>query len=188
MANVPMKPSAARPAISALIIMGVSGVGKTTIAQRIAKALHWTFRDGDAFHPAANVAKMSAGQPLDDADRMPWLDAIAAWIDASHAAQTPVVVTCSALKRRYRDRLLAGRPTVRLVYLHGDRALIADRIGRRKGHFMPPGLLDSQFAALEVPQPDERAIAVDVALSPQRCVDIVLNAVGLEAVSPRQKP
>lgn len=164
-----------------LVLMGVSGAGKTTIGKRLARALGWTFRDGDEFHPAANIAKMSAGMPLTDEDRWPWLQAIGHWLDTQRQHGGKAVVTCSALKHTYRDKLLGGRPDVRLVFLKGSKRLIADRINRRSGHFMPPGLLDSQFAALEEPSRDERAIVVNVAMQPARVVVEIMRY-----VSPRQ--
>lgn len=142
--------------------MGVSGCGKTTIGEALARRLGWRFADADAFHPPANIAKMSAGQPLDDNDRAPWLVAIAAQIDEWRGRGQSAVVTCSALKRRYRDAIVGGRPDVRLVHLDGGRELIAGRLGGRQGHFMPSGLLDSQFEALEPPGPDERPIVVSI--------------------------
>jgi len=146
----------------ALIVMGVSGSGKSTIAARLAERLGWTFEDGDRFHPASNVAKMSAGLPLTDEDRWPWLQAIADEIDRIARNSGHVVIACSALKRAYRDLLVHGRDDVRIVYLDGSRALIADRLARRKGHFMPPGLLDSQFRALEPPVENEHPITVSI--------------------------
>jgi carbohydrate kinase (thermoresistant glucokinase family) len=145
-----------------LIVMGVSGSGKTTVAAALAQHLGWPFKDGDELHPAANVAKMRAGHPLDDGDRWPWLALIADWIDAWRAAGSCGVITCSALKRNYRAFLTKGRGEVRIVYLHGDMALIAKRLAARSGHFMPSGLLASQFAALEEPGPDEDAIRVEI--------------------------
>jgi len=145
-----------------LVIMGVSGSGKSTVAGPLAARLGWTFQEGDALHPPANIAKMKAGTPLTDADRAPWLAAIAAWIDHQAAEGQPGIVTCSALKRAYRDVLAAGREQVLFVYLCGSQALIAARMAARKGHFMPPALLDSQFAALEPPEPDEHAIVIDI--------------------------
>jgi gluconokinase len=145
-----------------LIVMGVSGSGKTTVASALAKHLGWPFKDGDELHPAANIAKMHSGHPLDDSDRWPWLESIAVWIDTWRAAGSSGVITCSALKRSYRGFLTRGRPEVRIVYLQGDTALIAKRLAARHGHFMPSDLLASQFAALEEPGPEEHAIRVEV--------------------------
>jgi gluconokinase len=156
---------------SAILVMGVSGSGKTTAGERLALELGWPFRDADSFHPAANVAKMSAGTPLTDADRWPWLAAIAAWIDEGRTSCQPRVVSCSALKRAYRSVLLDGRPDVRLVYLKGDIELISARMGRRTGHFMPPSLLASQFDTLEPPGVDEWPIIVPIELSPRRIIE-----------------
>ena len=146
----------------ALIVMGVSGSGKSTIAERLAKRLGWTCEDGDRFHPASNVTKMSAGHPLDDADRWPWLQAIADEIEKVCADGGHVVMACSALKRAYRDVLVRSRSDVRIVFLDGSQTLIADRLAGRKGHFMPSGLLDSQFRTLEPPQADENPITVSI--------------------------
>jgi len=156
--------------LTIIILMGVSGSGKSTIGALLAERLGFAFEDGDRFHPAANVEKMHRGIPLGDADRLPWLAAIAAWIDAARAAGTQAVVACSALKRSYRQILIGDRPEVRLVYLKGDEALIAERMARRHGHFMPPGLLTSQFAALEEPGAEERPITVEVDGSPEEIV------------------
>jgi len=145
-----------------VVVMGVSGSGKTTIGRALARRLGWLFQEGDALHPPENVAKMRAGHPLDDADRAPWLAAIAALIDEWRARGEAGVITCSALKRRYREVIIGGRPGVRLVYLAGSRALIAERLAARRGHFLPASLLDSQFAALEPPLPEEGAIAASV--------------------------
>jgi len=139
-------------------VMGVSGSGKTTVGAALADALGLRFVDGDALHPVANVAKMAAGIPLDDADREPWLDAI-----GSVLADRPVVVACSALKRAYRDRLRAAAPRLELVFLDGDRELLAARMAARPGHFMPTSLLDSQLATLEPPTVDEHPLTVDIA-------------------------
>jgi len=141
-----------------VVVMGVSGSGKTTVGAALADALGLRFVDGDALHPVANVAKMAAGIPLDDADRAPWLDAIGAVLAAG-----PVVVACSALKRAYRDRLRAAAPGLQLVFLDGDPALLASRMTARPGHFMPASLLDSQLATLERPEPDEHALTADIA-------------------------
>ena len=138
--------------------MGVSGSGKTTVGAALADALGLRFVDGDALHPAANVAKMAAGIPLDDDDRAPWLDAI-----GSELAAGPVVVACSALKRAYRDRLRDAAPSLQLVFLDGSPQLLASRMAARPGHFMPTTLLDSQLATLERPGPDEHALMADIA-------------------------
>lgn len=142
--------------------MGVSGSGKSTIAAALAERLSWTFEDGDKFHPESNVAKMRAGHPLTDEDRWPWLEAIADEIGRLCKAGGHVVIACSALKRVYRDVLLRGRDDVRFVFLDGSQSLIANRLAQRKGHFMPPGLLDSQFQTLEPPQTNERPITVSI--------------------------
>jgi gluconokinase len=142
--------------------MGVSGSGKTTIADKLAERLGWTCEDGDKYHPKSNVEKMSAGHPLTDEDRWPWLNAIADEIERACKARGHVVVACSALKRAYRDVLLRGRDDVRIVFLNGTQRLIAQRLSLRKDHFMPPGLLDSQFKTLEPPDPDENAIDVSI--------------------------
>ena len=146
----------------ALVVMGVSGSGKSTIAEHLAARIGWRYVDGDLFHPPANVAKMSAGHPLTDEDRWPWLQAIADEIDRLSAAGSRAVVACSALKHTYRDILVHGREDVRIVYLDGTQDLIAKRLAARKGHFMPPGLLDSQFRTLEPPQPSERPVTISI--------------------------
>jgi gluconokinase len=153
-----------------LVVMGVAGSGKTTIARMLADRLGWRFQEGDALHPPANVAKMSAGTPLTDDDRWPWLHAIAAVIDGWRAEGASGIVTCSALKRAYRAILVGDRPDVRIVHLAGDKALIAARMAARKGHFMPTALLDSQFATLEPPGPEENAITVDISPGPEAIV------------------
>jgi gluconokinase len=145
-----------------LVVMGVSGSGKTTVAKPLAEDLGWPFEEGDDLHPAANVAKMRAGHPLDDEDRKPWLAAIGRWIDGQASKGEPGVITCSALKRAYRDQIRGGRPQVTLVFLEGSKALIAERLADRHGHFMPAALLDSQFEALEAPGPDEPVIKVEI--------------------------
>jgi carbohydrate kinase (thermoresistant glucokinase family) len=147
-----------------LVIMGVSGAGRSTVAGLLAGALGWDLAEGDDMHPAANIEKMAAGHPLDDADRWPWLARVAEWIRARTAADRPGIVTSSALNRSYRD-VLRG-PSVVFVYLAGSRALIARRLAARQGHFMPAELLDSQFVTLEPPGPDEQAITVDITGSP----------------------
>jgi gluconokinase len=162
----------------ALIVMGVSGSGKSTIAAALAKKLSWTFEDGDRFHPASNVAKMSAGQPLTDEDRWPWLGAIADEIDRVCRANGHVVIACSALKRAYRDALIRGRNDVRIVFLDGSKELIAERLTYRKGHFMPPGLLDSQFKTLEPPQADENPITVSIDAAVETIIEDILRKLG----------
>ncbi len=159
-----------------LVMMGVSGSGKTTIAQGVAAQVGWDVVEGDRFHPLANIAKMSSGIPLDDADRLPWLRAIATVIDQHLEAGKSAVVACSALKRAYRDILIGSRKNVPLVYLQGSRELIGERVAARKDHFMPPALLDSQFATLEEPGADEHPIVVSVLPTPPVIVEAVTAA------------
>jgi carbohydrate kinase (thermoresistant glucokinase family) len=142
--------------------MGVSGSGKSTVGRALAERLGWEFQEGDALHPLENVAKMSADKPLDDDDRAPWLAAIATRIGSWRDRGAPGIISCSALKRRYRDQIIGGRPWVRLIYLEGSRALIAEHIAARPGRFMPASLLNSQFVALEPPGPDGDAITVAI--------------------------
>lgn len=153
--------------MTVVLVMGVSGCGKTTIGRALADRLGWQFLEGDALHPVANVAKMAGGTPLSDEDRTPWLQAIAAAMRAWDKDGKSGVVACSALKRTYRDVLLRDLFSARLVYLDGDRATISDRLTARKGHFMPPALLASQFSVLEQPLADERPIVVPIAKSPE---------------------
>lgn len=158
------------------LVMGVSGAGKSTVGALLAERLGLPFADADAFHPAENIRKMSAGIPLTDADRWPWLAAIGAWLDARAAEGGGGVATCSALRRAYRARLLEGRPGVRLLYLRGEPALIAARQAARAGHFMPPALMQSQFEALEEPGPEERPIVLPVEDPPERIVEAAVAA------------
>lgn len=155
---------------TAIVVMGVSGAGKTTVGTLLAARLGRALLEGDGFHPAANVAKMRSGVPLDDADRLPWLQAIAAAIAGARREGRRVVVTCSALKRAYRVVLAGGHDDVLFVYLRGDRALIAERLAGRAGHFMPSRLLDSQFAALQEPDAAEGGLTVDIADPPEELV------------------
>jgi gluconokinase len=159
------------------VVTGVSGSGKTTVGRLLARRLGWPYAEADEFHPAANVAAMAAGRPLTDAEREPWLAAIGAWIDDRLAAGENAVVTCSGLKRSYRDRLRAGRAPVRLVFLQADPALVGARLAARQGHFFPARLLDSQFEALEVPGPDEDVRTVDVTGTPDEIVEQILRPV-----------
>jgi gluconokinase len=143
-----------------LIVAGVAGCGKTTIGALLAGRLHWQFDDADTFHPPANVEKMRAGIPLTDEDRWPWLQAIGSWMDARVAEGQSAVLACSALKRSYRDVLLDGRPEVRMIFLLVNRVTLMHRLADRRGHFFPEKLLDSQLAAVELPQPDEHVLVV----------------------------
>jgi carbohydrate kinase (thermoresistant glucokinase family) len=161
--------------IMVLVVMGVSGCGKTTVGKRLAERLGCPFQEGDRLHPPANVAKMAAGRPLDDADRGPWLAAVADWIDARRAAGGGGVISCSALKRAYREILIGARPDVRLIYLRGDSETIHRRLADRIGHFMPASLLASQLATLEEPLPGERPIVVAIDRPPDEIVALILD-------------
>ncbi|WP_426320391.1 gluconokinase [Microbacterium sp. E-13] len=161
-----------------LVLMGPSGTGKSTVGAMLSGRLGWPFQEGDDLHPAANVEKMRRGHALTDADRIPWLELVAAWIDERRAAGEPGIITCSALKRSYRDIL--RRDNVTFVNFTGDAAVVRDRMMRRQGHFMPPALLDSQFATLEAPGPDEQAINVEIALPPEEQAALVAGALRLE--------
>jgi gluconokinase len=145
-----------------IVLMGVSGSGKSTVGDALASALHWEFRDADSFHPPANVEKMSRGIPLTDKDRAPWLAAITAWIDERLATGGTGIVSCSALKRAYRQMIVGGRSGVGLVHLRGSFELISARMAARRGHFMPLSLLQNQFQTLEEPGPDESALAISI--------------------------
>ncbi len=160
----------------AIVVMGVSGCGKSTVGPLLAARLGWAFEDGDAFHPPANVAKMSAGTPLTDDDRWPWLAAIAARIARARADGSGVVLGCSALKRAYRDALRDGHGDVRFVHLAGSLELIAARQAARRGHFMPPSLMASQFAALEPPVDEADAVTLGVDGAPDALADAALRA------------
>jgi gluconokinase len=156
-----------------IVLMGVSGSGKTTVGQLLAAALHAEFVEGDAYHPPENIEKMRRGIPLDDRDRWPWLEILSAEIDRWLACGRTVVLACSALKQSYRDILAKGRSGVRFVQLEGDKALIRSRLDRRRGHYMPASLLDSQFLALERPGD---AITVDVAKTPEAIAAEIVQA------------
>jgi gluconokinase len=178
-----VSPSAPEPA-QVVVVMGVSGVGKTTVGRGLASALGWTFAEGDDFHPAANVAKMAAGVPLSDDDRWPWLQAIGDWADERLAEGRSAVVTCSALKRSYRDRLRAGRPTLRFCEIDAPADVLGARVERRSGHYMPASLLPSQLATLEPLGADEPGVRVTSAVPPDRTVRDALTALGLRAAPP----
>lgn len=154
-----------------VLVMGVSGSGKSTIGRPVAERLGWRFIDADDHHPPGNVEKMAAGIPLDDGDRWPWLDAL----NRILRAEANAVIGCSALKESYRQRLLAGIGDARVVFLEGSKALIASRLAARKHRYMPPSLLDSQFATLE---PPAHAIRIDVAASVEDCVASILRVLG----------
>jgi gluconokinase len=170
---------ASAPAPAMVIVMGVSGCGKSTIGALLASRLRWEFEDADWFHPASNVDKMDSGIPLTDEDRWPWLKAVAGWIDQTHCSGGHGVVACSALKRSYRDILIGDRTDVRLVYLKGDETLIARRIATRHEHFMPRSLLHSQFEALEEPGADEKPITVSIEPQPREIVLRILSAMNM---------
>lgn len=149
-----------------VVVAGVSGSGKSTVGTLLAGRLGWGFKDGDSLHPAANIAKMAAGDPLTDADRRPWLLAVVGWIDERVAAGRPAVVACSALKRGYRDQLVDGRPAVGIAFLDVGREAAAARVAARRDHFCPPNLIESQFADLEPPTPDEPRVVLVAAVGP----------------------
>lgn len=158
-----------------LIIAGPSGSGKTTVGAMLAGRLRWAFADADSFHPPGNIAKMREGHPLTDEDRWPWLEAILAWMDEQIAAGGSAVITCSALRRAYREKLLAGRPEARMVFLLADRETLASHLTGRHGHFFPRDLLDSQLADLEVPRGEENVIVVSPAGSPGETVEEIMT-------------
>jgi gluconokinase len=162
-----------------LVLMGVSGSGKTTVAGILADRLGWAFQEGDLLHPQSNIEKMGAGKPLTDADRDRWLASIAEWVGARLDSGEDGVITCSALKRRYRDVINRRSSGVVFVFLAGTRATIAERLAVRAGHFMPPILLDSQLADLEDPGPDELYIRVDIGPPPNAIADGILRELGL---------
>jgi gluconokinase len=162
-----------------LVMMGVAGCGKSTVAALMAGLLGWPFEEGDALHPASNIEKMKVGLPLTDDDRLLWLDQVAAWVDERVTAGDSALITCSALKRSYRDVINRRGSGVVFVYLAGSRETIAARLAARHGHFMPPGLLDSQFADLEEPTRDEPAIRVDVGAAPSVIAQRIVEELGL---------
>ena len=162
-----------------LVVMGVSGSGKTTVGSMLARRLKWQFQEGDDLHPQANIDKMKAGNPLTDADRGPWLELIADWVDQRLDTGQSGIITCSALKRTYRNVIDRRRRGVVFIFLDGPQKTVALRLGSRHGHFMPPQLLQSQFDELDPPAPDEPAIRFDVDEPPQQIVDDVIEKLGL---------
>lgn len=178
-----LRPTIGRPAI--IVVMGVSGSGKSTVGALLAAALHAAYQEGDDLHPAANIAKMHGGTPLTDADRQPWLRAIADVIDGWRRRGASGVVACSALKRSYRDVIIGDRDEVTLVYLKGSHDLIGRRMAARHGHFMPRALLDSQFASLEEPTEDERPVTVGVDRAPGVVVAEILERLASRGRPPR---
>jgi gluconokinase len=171
-----------------LVVMGVSGVGKTSVAAELVERTGWAFVEGDDLHPEANRAKMAAGTPLDDDDRWPWLRRIAAWIGEQEAAGRDAVLTCSALKRSYRDLLRDGHPSVRFVHLLAPPELIKNRVDARRGHYMPPSLLASQLDTLEPLAPEEPGFAVETTHSPVDVADQVLQRLVDDDSSTRDAP
>ncbi len=172
-------PDETPPKIAAIIVMGVSGSGKSTVGEALARRLGFEAEDDDLYHPKANVNKMQSGIALTDEDRWPWLHVIAGLIDRYAATGRPVVIACSALKRAYRDILVHGRDDVRIVYLKGPPELIAGRTDRRTGHFIPPSLLDSQLKALEEPAPDEHASVAGIGAPVNTIVDTIIRQLHL---------
>jgi len=171
---------AGAPGTTSIVVMGVSGSGKSTVADGLVHRLGWEFAEGDEFHPEANVAKMRAGTPLDDDDRWPWLRRLADWIGEHERSGRSVVVTCSALKRSYRDVLRDGHPSVWFAHVTADAELIRERMQQRSGHYMPASLLDSQLAILEPLQDDEPGAAISGAGAPEDVVDHLLGALSTE--------
>ena len=157
-----------------VVVMGVSGTGKSTVGQAVAKALGWPFAEGDDYHPQTNVDKMAGGIPLTDADRWPWLRLLAGWVREQDEAGRSTVMTCSSLRRRYRDLLREGAPGVYFVHLVGASSLLLERMTDREGHFMPPELLESQLDTLEPLEADERGVLIDVTNPPERIGRMVM--------------
>ncbi len=175
----------AAPMTVTVVVMGVSGVGKTSVAAELVRRTGWTFVEGDDLHPQANRDKMAAGHPLDDDDRRPWLLRVAGWIGEQEAAGRSAVLTCSALKRSYRDLLRAGHPSVRFVHLLASPALLAERVGARQHHYMPSSLLESQLATLEPLQADENGVGVDTSGSAEDVAEHALRELNLSGIELR---
>ncbi|MEO6625430.1 MAG: gluconokinase [Burkholderiaceae bacterium] len=165
-----------------LVVMGVSGCGKSTVAAQLAQELGIEFLEGDAWHAPSSVAKMASGLPLNDADRADWLALLADKLAGAVRERRGVVLACSALKRSYRDQLRAGAPGLLFVHLRGERSVLAERTAGRSGHYMPPSLLESQLATLEPPKADENALTFDIALTPEAIVHEVCAV--LSGISP----
>jgi gluconokinase len=171
-----------------VVVAGVSGSGKSTVGSLLAGRLGWPFTDADALHPAANIAKMRAGHPLSDADRRPWLAAVAARMDEYATTGESAVLACSALKRSYRQELLAGRPAARMVFLHVCREVLEARLRARHGHFFPAALLDTQLADLESPQPAEDVLVVEATARPDQAVDEIIRRLQLSPPQEKMSP
>lgn len=169
------------PDIQHLVVMGVSGCGKSTAGEGLAQRLGWLYADGDRFHPQINLDLMAAGTPLTDEHRWGWLQALASWLTEQEVAGRSTVLACSSLRRAYRDVLRTGGSRVRFVHLDGSAEVLRQRLSRRAGHFFPPALLDSQLATLEPLAPDEDGVVVDFALGPTEQVDAALRQLGLGA-------
>jgi gluconokinase len=177
--------SSTKPVV--LVVMGVSGCGKTTVAAILAGRLGWPFEEGDALHPPANIEKMKAGHPLTDDDRAPWLEKVADWVQERLKAGESGLITCSALKRSYRQAIDRHGAGVEFVYLAGSRETIAARLTARHGHFMPTSLLDSQFADLQEPAADEPAIRIDIGPAPSAIAQAVIETLGLRVPTANNK-
>jgi carbohydrate kinase (thermoresistant glucokinase family) len=171
-----------------VLVAGVAGTGKTTVGSLLAERLGWPFTDADALHPAANIAKMRAGHPLTDADRRPWLAAVRARMDAYTAGAESAVMACSGLKRSYREQLLAGRPEAYMVFLHATREVLEARLRARHGHFFLAGMLDSQLADLQDPEPDENVVVVEAAGTPDQIVDVIIQRLRLSPPQEKVTP
>lgn len=174
-------PRAHRGTPPILVVVGVSGSGKSTIAEELSARLGWPFEEGDSLHPESNIAKLHAGIPLTDADRLPWLQRVAAWIDGQRSNKQPGIITCSALKRSYRQMIIGDRPEVRLVYLRGGRDLIAEHLAGRHGHFAAPEILRSQIDTLEEPDSSEDALTVDLDASAAQVANEIIRLLGTSA-------
>ncbi len=163
-----------------IVLMGVSGCGKTTVGTKLASHLGWEYQEGDALHPQENILKMSDGMPLNDEDRKPWIARVTDWINSHCLAGRDGVISCSALKKSYRQTITSKQNDVYLVYLRGTRELLSRRLTQRRDHFMPPDLLDSQLDLLEEPSADERAIVVTIDRTPNDIVKSICDLLGLQ--------